>query len=270
MNRPANYGKAAPLRDMAAFDQENASAMRKLWFLGDVHGEFRHIGVALRQAEQAGNLPSWLISLGDVELDTILREILAPLRLEFPGVKVAFIHGNHDADTHENWACLHDCADAVALHGQVVELVGIRVAGLGGNFMGRVWAPPSGPTFASKAQAMKRGPYAWRDGQQPSPKLHGAIYRDDVAALAKQRADILVTHEAPSCHPYGWETLDQLARDMRVVRTFHGHTHDDLSEQYAMQRDQLGFDARAVNFCCIKNGLGEFISGPPPEKASWS
>lgn len=247
-------------RDMLAFDQEHADRLRKLWFLGDVHGEFRHIGRSVADAQKAGQLPSWLIFLGDVEIDArSFREILAPLRREFPGVMVAFIHGNHDADTHEHWACLHDCGDAVALHGQVVELDGIRVAGLGGNFMGRIWAPPAGHTFANKEDASKLGPYAWRDGQKPSSKLHGAIYPDDVAMLARQRADILITHEAPSCHPYGWETLDQLARDMRVVRSFHGHTHDDLSDAYATQRDQLGFDARAVNFCCIKNGLGEWV-----------
>lgn len=252
-------------RDMLAFDQEHADRLRKLWFLGDVHGEFSHIGRAVADAKKAGQLPSWLIFLGDVEIDArSLREILAPLGEEYPAVKVAFIHGNHDADTHENWASLHDCGDALALHGRVVDLDGIRVAGLGGNFMGRVWSPPSEPTFSSKAEATKRGPYGWRDGQQPNPKLHGAIYPDDVAILAAQRADILITHEAPSCHQYGWDALDQLARDMRVVRSFHGHTHDDLSEQYALQRDQLGFDARAVNFCGIKNGLGEFISGPSP------
>lgn len=266
-----NAANNGMFRDMQAFDQKQAATLRKLWFLGDVHGEFRHIGRALVKADKADQLPSWLIFLGDVEIDTKgLREILAPLRLEFPDLKVAFIHGNHDADTHENWTSLHDCGDAVALHGRVVDLDGIRVAGLGGNFMGRIWAPPSNPTFANKAEATKRGTYAWREGQNPSPKLHAAIYPDDVASLSKQRADILITHEAPSCHKYGWEALDQLARDMRVVRSFHGHTHDDLSEQYATQRDRLGFDARAVNFCCIKNGLGEFLVGPPPGKEQWS
>ena len=259
------------LRDMQAFDQAHAAALHRLWFLGDVHGEFRHIGLALAQAAKAGAFPSWLIFLGDVEIfDSTLREIMAPVRARFPELRVAFIHGNHDADTHENWACLHDCGDAVALHGRVVDLDGIRVAGLGGNFMGRIWAPPSNPTFANKAEATKRGAYAWREGHEPSPKLHGAIYPDDVAALARLRADILVTHEAPSCHKYGWEAPDQLARDMRVIRSFHGHTHDDLSEQYATQRDRISFDARAVNFCCIKNGLGEFVAGPPAGKEQWS
>jgi hypothetical protein len=55
-----------------------------------------------------------------------------------------------------------------------------------------------------------------------------------------------------------------------VVRAFHGHTHDDLSDKYALKRHELGFDARAVNFCSIKNGLGEFVAGPPPGKEDWS
>lgn len=261
----------AHARDMEEFDRTHSEALRRLWFLGDVHGEFRHVGTALYKASTEDRLPGWLVFLGDVEIfDKSFREILAPMRKAFPSVNVAFIHGNHDADTYENWTSLHDCGDAVVLHGQVVELDGIRVAGLGGNFMGRVWNPPSTPTFLNKELAMKRGPTGWRDGKQPSPSLHGAIYPDDVAALARQRADILITHEPPSCHRYGWDTLDQLARDLRVVRSFHGHTHDDRSEEYALVRDKLGFDARAVGFCSIKNGLGELVSGPPVGMRSWS
>ena len=251
------------MRDMIEFDQQNAETLKRLWFLGDVHGEFRHVGAALTMAAAESRLPSWLVFLGDIEIfDRSFKDIMAPVRKAFPSVQLAFIHGNHDADDYDHWEALHDCGDAVALHSYVVNLDGIRVAGLGGNFQGRVWAPPSTPTFLNKEAAMKRGPHGWRDGQRPSPRFHGAIYPDDVTRLTRQRADILITHEAPSCHHHGWETLDQLARDMRVVRTFHGHTHDDRSEDYALVRERLGFDARAVNFCNIKNGLGELISGP--------
>lgn len=259
------------MRDMIEFDQQNAEALRRLWFLGDVHGEFRHVGAALTMAAAESRLPSCLLFLGDVEIFAkSFKDIMAPVRKAFPSVQLAFIHGNHDADDYDHWEALHDCGDAVALHSYVVNLDGIRVAGLGGNFQGRVWAPPSTPTFLNKESAMKRGPYGWRDGQRPSPRFHGAIYPDDVTRLAKQRADILITHEAPSCHHHGWETLDQLARDMRVVRSFHGHTHDDRSEEYALVRGRLGFDARAVNLCNIKNGLGELVSGPPVVMESWS
>ena len=46
---------------------------------------------------------------------------------------------------------------------------------------------------------------------------------------------------------------------MSVVRTFHGHHHDDLSDEYAKVREELGFDALSVDFKAIKNGLGEII-----------
>ena len=245
------------LRDTAQFDLEHSQALRRLWFLGDVHGHFKHI---TRSLIKAAVEPRWLVFLGDIDIDhQPLREILEPLRRDFPEVRVAFIHGNHDADTYEHWAMLHDCGDALALHGRVLDLDGVRVAGLGGNFLGRIWSPPAAASFESRTLAMNRGPYQRRDGQRPNPKLFGAIYPDEFELLSKQRADILVTHEAPSCHPYGFEALDELAMSLQVVRSFHGHHHYDRSEEYALVRDALGFDARAVAYCAIKNGLGEII-----------
>lgn len=241
--------------------------LRRIWFLGDVHGGFEHIGLVLRRVQQLQYVlqqnrswPSWLVFLGDIDPPGMsFRESLTPLREAFPSIKIAFIHGNHDADEHESWARLHDAGDAVALHGRVVELDGVRVAGLGGNFLGRVWYPPEAPRIASRKEATHRHPNLVRRGQIHAPSLNGAIYKNELDALARQRADILVTHEAFSCHHHGWEVLDQLARDLRVVRAFHGHTHDDRSDEYALQRELLGFDAVAVNFRSIKNGLGEMV-----------
>jgi hypothetical protein len=45
----------------------------------------------------------------------------------------------------------------------------------------------------------------------------------------------------------------------RTGRLFHGHQHDDRTNQCRLQRESLGFDAVAVDFCGIKNGLGELI-----------
>lgn len=245
------------MRDMERFDRDQAPALRRLWFLGDVHGQFQHLARALLDAPER---PHWLVFLGDVDIEhRSFREILAPLHRNFPQVRVAFIHGNHDADTYEHWEMLHDAGEAIPLHGRVLEMDGVRVAGLGGVFQGRVWYPPGEPLFANKPLVMNRGPYQWRGGQRPSPKLHGAIYPDDVTALAAQQADILVTHEAPSCHPHGFAALDELARSLGVVRSFHGHHHDDRSADYALLRPALGFDARGVAYCAIKNGLGQVI-----------
>lgn len=250
------------IRDMLDFDWQHASALKGMWFLGDVHGDFRHIAQCLLNAHEK---PRWLIFLGDVDIDhKSFRELFVePLKRGFPAIKVGFIYGNHDADTYHHWEMLHDCCDAVAFHGQVLDLGGVKVAGLGGNFLGRIWSPPAKPTFQNKEKAMKRGPYQFRDGQRPNPSLNAAIYPEDFERLARFRADILITHEAPSCHPFGFEAIDELARSMQVVRSFHGHQHDDRSDEYALVREKLGFDARAVAYCSIKNGLGDVIFAGP-------
>ncbi len=49
-----------------------------------------------------------------------------------------------------------------------------------------------------------------------------------MAQLAAQQADILVTHEAPGYHPFGFTALDSLARSMGVRMTVHGHQHDSI------------------------------------------
>ena len=52
-----------------------------------------------------------------------------------------------------------------------------------------------------------------------------------------QRADILITHEAPSYHPNGFQILDDLARALGAKVTVHGHHHDalDSSSRWAEQ-----------------------------------
>jgi hypothetical protein len=68
-------------------------------------------------------------------------------------------------------------------------------------------------------------------------KHWSSIYPSVVDHLANQRADILVTHEAPGYHPYGFEILDTLAQLMGVKAVIHGHQHDalDSSNRWAQQ-----------------------------------
>ena len=47
-------------------------------------------------------------------------------------------------------------------------------------------------------------------------------------ALESQKADILITHEAPRPHPQGFAVINQLARKMGVSKIFHGHHHDNF------------------------------------------
>ncbi len=53
-----------------------------------------------------------------------------------------------------------------------------------------------------------------------------SIFSEDMRALARLHADVLVTHEAPSTRRYGFEVLDDLARDMGVRLVVHGHHHE--------------------------------------------
>jgi predicted phosphodiesterase len=39
------------------------------------------------------------------------------------------------------------------------------------------------------------------------------------------RADVLVTHEAPSNHEFGFPVIDELAERMGVKMIVHGHHH---------------------------------------------
>lgn len=239
------------------FDQQYAEALRRLWFVGDVHGEFKYVARSLKAAEVQ---PRWIVFAGDIDIPhKPLREILELIRRWDPAIQVAFIPGNHDADSYEHWEMLHDAGDAISLHGQVIEMAGIRVAGLGGHFVGRVWMPPSEPLIRTREEALGGGAFRYRDGQRPSSTYLSAIYAAEVGRLAQKRADILVTHEAPSCHPHGHTELDMLARSLQAQRMFHGHHHDDRTAAYALQREQLGFDAIGLRVCAIKNGLGEVI-----------
>jgi hypothetical protein len=68
----------------------------------------------------------------------------------------------------------------------------------------------------------------WRD-EHRAALVHSlgatAIWPEDYDRLASQRADVLVTHEAPSSHPAGSAALDALARAMGTRLIIHGHHH---------------------------------------------
>lgn len=248
---------------IAAFDRDRADALRRIWFVDDVHGEFRYLAQTLLRAQLR---PRWIVFVGDIDVDhKPFREILEPLRRFDPRLSIAFNHGNHDADSQEHWEMLHDAGNAVVFHGPVANLSGIWVAGLGGHFVEPIWLPPARLVFSTKQAAISRGVFQYRGSQRTSPEYHAAIYPDDLDRLAKERADILVTHEAPSCHPRGFEVLDDLARRLDVIRSFHGHHHDDLTAHYAQHRGRLGFDAIGLRYCQIKNGLGEEVFEGVPD-----
>lgn len=232
---------------MSAGNCQTAQSKGRILFCGDTHGRFEHVVDAVLKQR-----PAAVVFLGDIEPRR-------PLQDELKGimnlVEVWWIHGNHDTDSDANYDNLFGSKLADHnLHGRVVEIDGIRVAGLGGIFRRQVWAPP-GPIFYEDptdftARCGKGN--LWRGGL---PRKHrSSIFPCDYARLASEHADILVTHEAPSCHPNGFSQIDELARKLSVRTAFHGHHHDRLD--YRGHSERLGFDAFGVGLRGITDENG--------------
>ena len=201
-------------------------------FIGDIHQHWHYIDAGL--AAQA-TPPGAAVLLGDIQCDRPLDELAAPLLDR--GIAVHWIHGNHDNDGGpEMWANLaaperNPLTASGSLHARVVEIEGLRIAGLGGTFRPIVWSPPSPPRLRHRHQLAGD---LTRLGPVYGPTQHAAlthslstaaIWPEDVEALASQKADVLVTHEAPSSHPSGSAAIDELARAMGVRLIVHGHHH---------------------------------------------
>ena len=247
------------------FDQAHAEALRRIWVVGDVHGQSKPLLRALERSPLPA--PAWLVFVGDIDLDPEVgsfRQWLKPIYELQPKLRVAWIPGNHDSDQQDRWERLLDCGPALPLHGKVLDMDGVRVAGMGGVFMGKVWRPPEAALMPERRDLAKRPLKRQELQHPPPPALHTAIYEAEWLALGCQRADILITHEAPSPHPYGFEAIDDLARALGVVRAFHGHHHDDLTAEYQAHRERTGFEAVALAFCGVKTAAGELVAPGMP------
>ena len=208
-----------------------------IWFCGDTHGRFDH----LRRAVDL-HRPKAVILLGDVQPSRPMEQELGEL---VERTELWFIHGNHDTDTEADHDHLLDSALTHRnLHGRVVEVAGLRIAGLGGIFRGRVWQPPQPAHYESPEEfCLRSGPDSrWRGGLPL--RMRSTIFPSEWYALAEQSADLLVTHEAPDVHPHGFAAITELAQLMGVGRSFHGHHHDRLD--YLAAFDRIGFKAYGV------------------------
>ena len=167
------------------------------------------------------------------------------------GSGIFFIHGNHYAD-RESW---HDFVSDSGLASsnficRVVELNGVRVAGLGGVFHADVWHPQNAggiPKFNTRSEYLSaHSRSTWRDGL---PLRHrSTIFPEDFNSLAALEADILITHEAPSTHRYGHPEIDDLAEVLGVKTIVHGHLHQDYRATLANGISVIGLGKASV-FC---------------------
>jgi predicted phosphodiesterase len=209
---------------------------------GDPHGNFPPILRACAAEE-----PGTLILLGDCELRVPLRHMLGPLFAQ--GWSIRWIIGNKDVETATVFDNLMTDYPEGNISGRVIEVRGLRIAGLGGVFKPRIWYPradePNGviepPSFSTRLEFLNSLEPAehWRGGL---PMWHrDSIFPEDFARLAQQRFDVLVTHEAPSCHRHGFAAIDRLAEVAAARLIVHGHHH----EPYAAKLPN-GIDVRGL------------------------
>ena len=216
-----------------------ADAPPELLFFGDPHGHFEFVVRCVQTYR-----PEAIILLGDIQAQRPLHIELAPI---LALTEVWFIPGNHDSDSDADHDNLFGSALAHRnLHGRVVDIAGLRVAGLGGIFRESIWAPPLDPAYRSASDRLKviRPTERWRGGL---PRRHRtSIFPDEYERLARQRADILVTHEGLGGHPHGWKALDDLAIALGVQVVVHGHLHQTIDY---VADGRLAPDAGYQAFC---------------------
>lgn len=195
---------------------------KKIFFAGDPHGNFRPLIAAVHRHK-----PEAVVLLGDYDLETPLENSLQ----EIIGLtEIWWIAGNHDFETPEKHHNLfHSALSDKGLHLKVANVAGIRIAGLGGIFLGRVWYPPQAPKWVNKQQYMAAQRPHLKRGEIPL-KYQCAIWHDEFHELAQLKADILVTHEAPGSHKHGFSVIGDLASAMGVKQIFHGHLHENYAK----------------------------------------
>ena len=153
------------------------------------------------------------------------------LRRRLPLVRPSADLGNHDVDDSSAFDFVNGDWPEADLHGRVhVAADGTTLAGLAGVFKGGIWRPtlavpddkPSYPTRASYLRTLKHHE-RWRRGLPLGQR--DTIWPEDVNALGRRRADVLVTHKAPSTHEYGSPAIDVLAKRLKARLIVHGHHH---------------------------------------------
>jgi predicted phosphodiesterase len=254
-----------------------------IYFLGDIHSGFDHILPAIKK-DKSDHVS--VIFLGDIESKRPFEEDIEPLLKA--DIDVWLIHGNHDTDSIERWENLKDSQHR-NLNGRIIEIDEIRIGGLSGVFRGEIWHPgnqdfcaPNHYCFNDYKEFMlKKMPLKRRLSKMERIQLQSVptaqsqtdlqdlsktgkllkhlstIFPNEYDALSELKADILVTHEAPSCHPNGFKYIDILAQKMGVKTMFHGHHHDSLD--YSEFRTELGFEAHGVGFRGITDMHGQRV-----------
>lgn len=257
--------KAAQGAEVASISQHFKSAhdaRGDILFYGDPHGNWAPLFTAVEHKN-----PEAVVILGDLaepkrDPDSVRTARVALERLLEAGIDVRMISGNHDTDTPELYDLVFGEFGKLLINGRVVELgrKNLRVAGLGGVFRGRVWFPQDPASdadarFHSADDLLAATPKSARFRDGIPLKHHSTVFPDTFRYLALQKADILVCHEAPSCHPKGFWVIDKLAAQMGAKLIVNGHHHQayqarltngvrvrgfGLAEPWGLSDDEIG------------------------------
>ncbi|ACU89431.1 metallophosphoesterase family protein [Desulfomicrobium baculatum] len=222
-------------------------------FAGDCHGDFIPV------IEEAGEATA-VVLLGDQEP---LNDLAAELG---PGVapKTWWIYGNHDSD-YLDYMTHHESMAERNLHCQVVEIGGLRVAGLGGVFRAKKFEIDQTTRLAEVdldcPQDYREAWIKLRRGGRAYPADFTSIFPDDLKSLLALtgHVDVLVTHEAPESHPLGFPLLGDIARAMGVRMLIHGHHHERYSATLDgdIRVEGIGMARTAEGFFWLGQGLGD-------------
>jgi len=207
-----------------------------IYFVGDPHGLTNQVACEI---VARAPLPKAVVFLGDFDLEASFHTEVEPLTKA--GVEVWWICGNHDTDHQLYYVRLFDNNRLIAfnLHGRVAEIAGVRVAGLGGVFKARVWMPERDTHRKEVLRWQTRS--AWLGANRASTRwcdglplhLRDAIWPEDYDLLGRERADVLVCHEAPTSHKHGFAAIDVLAETIGASLVVHGHHHVDYEAKIA-------------------------------------
>ena len=218
-------------------------------FIGDTHG---HNELAVKRVLSLSTPPTTALHVGDFDADSPLPSLYQGLVKA--GIDFWWVHGNHDVD-REYWYdnTLGSAWSSRCLHARVIDHRGVKIAGLGGHFVEKVWHPEMGaPRFASRKDYLAscgKG-NRWRGGLPR--KVRGAIWWEDVDRLWDQTADILITHEAPTPHRYGHSVIAELAEAMGASLIVHGHMHESYDAMTPGGIAVIGLglsEVRSVQIC---------------------
>lgn len=240
-------GKSSRKRRSKRYERFLPKTLPKIFFCGDPHGRFDYINDAVK-----AHRPDAIVILGDMQPSDSMEKLL-PDAIKL--TQIYWIPGNHDTDTELFYDRLWKGPIAKNnLHGRVMNVYGVRIAGLGGVFRGQIWMPEGMPNYRTAASFIRNTSKGnlWRNGL---PRRHrSSIFPSVYDGLIRQKADVLVTHEACGCHKKGFDAIDRLAVGLRVKWFFHAHQHED--HNYG---EYKGFYARAIGYRGIVDIEGNVI-----------